>query len=56
MGRSGQATEYTSQQILDKVNEEVTTEYTELVLAIYEVVAELKTINIQLAEITGDEL
>lgn len=53
VGRSGQATEHTSQQILDKVLEETPPEFQDVMK---EILVELKKINIQLAEITGDEL
>ena len=53
MGKSGQATEYTSQQILDKVLEETPPEFQDVMKGI---LIELKKINIQLATITGDEL
>jgi len=53
MGRSGQATEWTSQQILDKVLEETPPEFQDVMK---EILIELKKINIQLAEITGEEL
>lgn len=53
MGRSGQATEWTSQQILDKVLEEAPPEFQDVMK---EILIELKKINIQLATITGDEL
>ena len=53
MGRSGQSTEYTSQQILDKVLEETPPEFQDVVK---EILVELKKINIQLSEITGEEL
>lgn len=53
MGKSGQATEWTSQQILEKVNEETPPEFQDVMK---EILIELKKINIQLATITGDEL
>lgn len=53
MGKSGQATEWTSQQILDKVLEDAPPQFQDL---LRELLDELKKINIQLATITGDEL
>ena len=53
MGKSGQATEYTSQQILDKVLEEAPPEFQDVMR---ELLIEVKKINIQLATITGDEI
>lgn len=53
MGKSGQATEYTSQQILDKVLEETPPEFQDV---LRELLIEVKKINIQLATITGDEI
>ena len=53
MGRSGQSTEWTSQQILDKVLEETPPEFQDVMK---ELLIELKKVNIQLATITGDEL
>lgn len=53
MGRSGQATEWTSQQILDKVLEEAAPEFQDI---LKELLLEVKKINIQLATITGDEI
>lgn len=53
MGRSGQATEWTNQQILDKVLEEAPVTDDDV---LKELLIELKKINIQLATITGDEI
>lgn len=53
MGTSGQSTEYTSQQILDKVLEDTPPEFQDVMR---ELLIEVKKINIQLATITGDEL
>ena len=53
MGKSGQATEYTSQLILDKVLEEAPPEFQDV---LSELLIEVKKINIQLATITGDEI
>lgn len=57
VGKSGGATEWTSQQILDKVNEEDPVDqeliHTEL---LKEILEEIRKINIYLAEITGDEI
>lgn len=53
MGRSGQATEWTSQQILDMVNksEPLTTDKINS-----RILEELEKINIQLSIITGDKI
>lgn len=53
MGSSGQATEHTSQQILNKVLEETPPEFQDV---LRELLIEVKKINIQLATITGDEI
>lgn len=53
VGHSGQATEHTSQQILDKVNEEPEPIFDDV---LKDILTELKKINIQLATITGEEL
>lgn len=53
MGTSGQATEWTSQQILDRVLEDEDPEHNNV---LYIILLELKKINIQLSEITGEEI